>query len=62
MHGGHAEAHARPDGGLDVQITLPATASKHRPAVHQPQALASQIPQPDHRSPPAADQDHTTAE
>jgi signal transduction histidine kinase len=25
-HGGHAQAHARPDGGLDVQITLPATA------------------------------------
>jgi signal transduction histidine kinase len=23
-HGGHAEARARPDGGLDVQITLPA--------------------------------------
>ncbi|MBV9205488.1 MAG: HAMP domain-containing histidine kinase [Actinobacteria bacterium] len=23
-HSGHAEAHARPDGGLDVQITLPA--------------------------------------
>jgi signal transduction histidine kinase len=31
-HGGHAEAHARPDGGLDVQITLPATANGHRPA------------------------------
>ena len=27
-HGGHAEAHARPDGGLDVQITLPATANE----------------------------------
>jgi hypothetical protein len=26
-HGGHAEAHARPDGGLDVQITLPAAAT-----------------------------------
>ena len=26
-HGGHAQAHARPDGGLDVQITLPATAN-----------------------------------
>ena len=30
-HGGHAQAHARPDGGLDVQITLPATANGHRP-------------------------------
>jgi signal transduction histidine kinase len=29
-HGGHAQAHARPDGGLDVQITLPATANAHR--------------------------------
>jgi signal transduction histidine kinase len=27
IHGGHAQAHARPDGGLDVQITLPATAN-----------------------------------
>ena len=26
-HGGRAEARARPDGGLDVQVTLPATAS-----------------------------------
>ena len=23
-HGGHAKAQARPDGGLDVQVTLPA--------------------------------------
>jgi hypothetical protein len=30
-HGGHAQAHARPDGGLDVQVTLPATASADRP-------------------------------
>jgi signal transduction histidine kinase len=29
-HGGHAQAHARPDGGLDVQITLPATANASR--------------------------------
>ena len=33
-HGGHAEAWARPDGGLNVQITLPATANGHRPAPH----------------------------
>jgi signal transduction histidine kinase len=25
-HGGQAEAHARPDGGLDVQIRLPTAA------------------------------------
>ena len=31
-HGGHAQARARPDGGLNVQITLPATANGHRPA------------------------------
>jgi signal transduction histidine kinase len=31
-HGGHAQAHARPDGGLDVQITLPAAANGHRHA------------------------------
>jgi hypothetical protein len=30
-HGGHAQVHARPDGGLDVQITLPSTANGHRP-------------------------------
>jgi len=30
-HGGHAKAQARPDGGLDVQITLPATTNGHRP-------------------------------
>src|SRR6266702_158343 len=46
-HGGRAQAHARPDGGLDVQITLPATANEHRPAAHQPQTLAPQIWQPD---------------
>jgi signal transduction histidine kinase len=52
-HGGHAKAHARPDGGLDVQITLPATANEHRPAARQPQTLAPQIWQPHHRiSPP----------
>jgi signal transduction histidine kinase len=60
-HGGHAQAHARPDGGLDVQITLPATANEHRPAAHQPQTLAPQIWQPDHRIPPAADQGNATA-
>ena len=31
-HGGHAQARARPDGGLDVHITLPATANGHKPA------------------------------
>jgi signal transduction histidine kinase len=31
-HNGHAEAHARPDGGLDVQITLPATANGRKNA------------------------------
>jgi signal transduction histidine kinase len=61
-HGGHAQAHARPDGGLDVQITLPATTNGDRPAAHQPQILAAQIWQPDHRIPPAADQGHATAE
>jgi signal transduction histidine kinase len=60
-HGGHAQAHARPDGGLDVQITLPATANGHRPAPHQPQATAPQIWQPDHRISPVADQGHATA-
>jgi signal transduction histidine kinase len=34
-HGGHAQARARPDGGLDVQITLPATANGHSLASHQ---------------------------
>jgi signal transduction histidine kinase len=31
-HGGHAQAHARPEGGLDVQITLPTTPNGARPA------------------------------
>jgi signal transduction histidine kinase len=60
-HGGHAEAHARPDGGLDVQITLPATANGHRPAPQQLQTITPQIWQPGHPIPPAADQDHATA-
>ena len=60
-HGGHAEAHARPDGGLDVQISLPATANRHRPALHQLQTTAPQTWEPDHRIPPAADQGHATA-
>ena len=34
-HGGRAEARARPDGGLDVQITLPATANGHGPLPRQ---------------------------
>jgi signal transduction histidine kinase len=41
-HGGRAEARARPDGGLEVRITLPATANGHRPAPRQPQTIASQ--------------------
>ena len=45
-HGGHAEACARPDGGLDVQITLPTTANGHRPAAHQPQTIAAQHASP----------------
>jgi signal transduction histidine kinase len=60
-HGGHAQAHARPDGGLDVQITLPATANGHRPATCQPHTTLAQHWQPDHRIPPAADQGHATA-
>lgn len=60
-HGGHAQAYARPDGGLDVQITLPATANGHRPAPHQPQTTAPQIWPPDRRISPAADQGHATA-
>jgi signal transduction histidine kinase len=41
-HGGHAQAHARPDGGLDVQITLPATANGHSPASRQLQTTKPQ--------------------
>jgi signal transduction histidine kinase len=59
-HGGQAEAHARPDGGLDVQITLPATANGHTDAP-PPLPWAPQG-QPDHRNPlPPADSGHTTA-
>jgi len=60
-HGGHAEAHATPDGGLDVQVTPPATVNGHTPAAHQPQTLAPQILQPDSRILPAADQGRATA-
>jgi signal transduction histidine kinase len=28
-HGGRAQARARPDGGLEVQVTLPAAAARH---------------------------------
>ena len=45
-HGGHAQARARPDGGLEVQITLPVTANGHQPAPHQPQTTAPQARQP----------------
>jgi signal transduction histidine kinase len=57
-HSGHAEAHARPDGGLDVQITLPATANRHRDAPPLPWAPEGQ---PDHDIPSVADQGHATA-
>jgi signal transduction histidine kinase len=60
-HGGHAQAHARPEGGLDVQITLPATPNGHRPALHRPQTTTPHTWQPDPRIPPAADQGHATA-
>jgi signal transduction histidine kinase len=60
-HGGQAEAHARPDGGLDVHITLPATADAHKPAPHEPQTAAAQTWQPDPRVPPAADLGHASA-
>jgi signal transduction histidine kinase len=59
-HGGQAEAHARPDGGLDVQITLPATANGHTDA--PPPLPWAPEGQPDHRNPlPPADPGHTTA-
>jgi signal transduction histidine kinase len=59
-HGGHAEVHARPDGGLDVQITLPATANGHTDA--PPPLPWAPEGQPDHRNPfPDADQGHATA-
>jgi signal transduction histidine kinase len=41
-HGGRAEARARPDGGLDVQVTLPATANGHSAGSHQ---LQTTLPQ-----------------
>jgi signal transduction histidine kinase len=60
-HGGQAEAHARPDGGLDVRITLSATADAHNPARHEPQTAAAQTRQPEHRVPPAAGLGHASA-
>jgi signal transduction histidine kinase len=39
-HGGHAEARARPDGGLDVQIRLPAAAHEN----HRRPTLADRRP------------------
>jgi signal transduction histidine kinase len=39
-HGGHAEAHARPDGGLDVQITLPATPNGRKPVPYPSETIA----------------------
>jgi Histidine kinase-, DNA gyrase B-, and HSP90-like ATPase len=59
-HGGRADAHTRPGGGLDVQITLPATANGRRAAL-EPQTAAPLIWQPDHHILPAADQGHATA-
>ncbi|HEY0998190.1 MAG TPA: HAMP domain-containing sensor histidine kinase [Streptosporangiaceae bacterium] len=59
-HGGQAEAHARPDGGLDVHITLPATANGHTDA--PPPLPWAPEGQPDHRNPlPDADPGHATA-
>jgi signal transduction histidine kinase len=60
-HSGQAQAHARPDGGLNVQITLPAAANEHQPAAHQPQTVAPQIWQSDLSIPPTADQGHASA-
>jgi hypothetical protein len=57
-HSGHAEAHARPDGGLDVQITLPATANGPRDAPPLPWGPRTGN-QTTH--PPAAGQSHATA-
>jgi len=57
-HSGHAEANARPDGGLDVQITLPATANGLRDAPPLPWGPGAAIRPP---LPPAADQSHATA-
>jgi len=57
-HSGHAEAHARPDGGLDVQITLPATANGLRDAPPLRWSPGAAIRPP---LPPAADQSHATA-
>ncbi len=57
-HSGHAEAHARPDGGLDVQITLPATANGPGDASPLPWGPGGAIRPP---IPPAADQSHATA-
>jgi signal transduction histidine kinase len=42
-HGGHAQARARADGGLDVQITLPGTADGHSPASRQLHTTQPQI-------------------
>jgi signal transduction histidine kinase len=39
-HGGQAEGRARPDGGFDVQITLPAVAHQN----HRGPILADQRP------------------
>jgi len=57
-HRGHAEAHARPDGGLDVQITLPATANGRKDAPPLPWSPGGAIRPP---IPPAAGQSHATA-
>ena len=45
-HGGQAQARAGPDGGLDVQVTLPATANGHRPPVLGPSLPAGNTVQP----------------
>ena len=55
-HGGHAEAHARPDGGLDVQVTPPATVNgphARSPPTADPRApdLAARQPHSSRRRP-----------
>jgi signal transduction histidine kinase len=57
-HSGHAEAHARPDGGLDVQITLPATANERKDAPPLPWGPGGAIRPP---IPPQQARGHATA-
>src|SRR4029077_14099615 len=56
-HSGHAEAYARPDGGLDVQITLPATANGPRDAPPLPWGPGGQSDHPYRRQQTTRPQD-----